>query len=182
MNQQPLTPTWDGVESWLAAEAQEFTRERKLPASAAFAFHGGRLSALVETPMFCVEDAEMITDELCRFLPQLHADQLLIIWPGAYDLDEDDAKLWVMKANLGDRDRGWRTLLYPLPFDGRQWFIGPVEIDPIDPYTARIRGLFEVPVPPIHDTTLITPSDDRFTVYFHPDGPYASGAPLFGFN
>jgi hypothetical protein len=182
MDTQPLVTRWSEVESWLHAEAGEVTRRRTLPASAALAFHGGQLSTVVETPTFCVEDAELITDELCRFLPQLHADQLLVIWPGAYELDEGDGTLWVMRATLGDRDHGWRTLLYPLPFDGRDVINGPVEIDPIDPYTARIRGLFDVPVPPIHDSTLITPFDDRFAVYFHSDGRYASSTPLFGFN
>lgn len=88
----------------------------------------------------------------------------------------------MLKAHLGDRDHGWRTLLYPLPFDHADVPIEPVEVETPDPWSARIRQLFDVPVAPIHSSALITPSDDRFAVAFHPDGPYASTTPLFGFN
>jgi hypothetical protein len=114
---QPMIEEWSDVKRWLRAEATNCTRRPALPASVAIAFHAGRVSAIVETSTFCVEDANLITDELCRF-----------------------------------------------------------------PWSARIRGLFDARVPPIHDSALITPCDDRFVVFFHPDGPYASSTPLFGFN
>jgi hypothetical protein len=46
-----------------------------------------------------------VTDELCRFLPQLHADQLLMIWPTACSPEPSDLPtLWMLKAELGERD------------------------------------------------------------------------------
>ena len=183
MDEQELIERWSDVESWLLQEAHDLTRRRCLPATAAFTFHGGRASTIVTTPTFCAEDAELITDELCRFLPQLRADQLLVMWPATFGVEPDGMpSLWLLKAQLGDRAHGWRTLLYPLPFDRGDIPIEPVEAEVADAHDARIQGLFDVPVPPIHDTVLITPNDDRFTVYTHPGGPLARSTLLFSFN
>ena len=182
MDEQPLIDRWSEAETWLRTEARYCTVHRKLPASVAFAFHDGQASALIETPAFSVEDADLITDELCRFLPQLQADQLLVMGPGAYDLEQDAGTLWVLRAHLGDRDDGWRTLLHPLPFDQPDMATEPIEIEPPDPWSARIHRIFDIPVKPIHDSALVTPSDDRFMVAVHPDGPLAEMEPLFGFN
>lgn len=180
--QAPITD-WNDVERWLRQEARECVRDRALPSSIAFAFHGGALSAVIETPMFCEEDADLITDELCRFLPQLQADQLLVIWPGAYpDRGDHTRLLCVLKAHLGERDHGWRTLLHPLPFDHPDLVLDPVEIDPPDPWSQRIRELFDVQVPPIHDHAIATPADSRFTVAIAPDGIYRDATTMFSYN
>lgn len=183
MSDQPLITRWSDVDSWLQAEARQCTRLHVLPASVAFAFHHGRLSVVVETPPFCIEDADLITDELVRFLPQLHADQLLVMSPGAYEPDEADAgTLWVLRAHIGERGKPWRTVLHLLPFEDPHMAVEPVEIEPPDPWSARIRRLFDLHVPPIHESALITPMDHRFAVYFHSHGPFAGATSLSGFN
>lgn len=182
VNEQPLIDRWSDAETWLRTEARHCTIRRELPASVAFAFHDGQASALIETPTFSVEDADLITDELCRFLPQLNADQLLVMGPGAYDLEQDAGTLWVLRAHLGDRDDGWRTLLHPLPFDQPDMATEPIEIEPPDPWSARIHGIFDIPVESIHESAVFTPVDDRFLVAVHPDGPLAAMARLFGFD
>ena len=89
---------------------------------------------------------------------------------------------WLLKAQLGDRTRGWRTLLYPLPFDRDDIPIEPIEAEVIDDHSARMQRVFDVPVPPVHDTVLITPNDERFTVYTAAGGRFGRSTPLFSFN
>ena len=170
VNEQPLIDRWSDAETWLRTEARHCTIRRELPASVAFAFHEGQASALIETPTFSVEDADLITD------------QLLVMGPGAYDLEQDAGTLWVLRAHLGDRDDGWRTLLHPWPFDQTDMAPEPIEIEPPDRWSARIHGIFDIPVEPIHASAVLTPIDDRVMIAVHPDGPLAAMAQLFGFD
>jgi hypothetical protein len=57
----------------------------------------------------------------------------------------------------------------------------PIEIEPPDPWSARIHGIFDIPVESIHESAVLTPIDDRFLVAVHPDGPLGAVARLFGF-
>jgi hypothetical protein len=104
-----------------------------------------------------------------------------LVWPAAYDLEGRDT-IWALKAQLGERGRGWRTLLYRLPYDDADARIDGVETAVVDPWSARIRRVLAAPAPPIHETVLVTPHDERFAVFFDPDGAYGDPLPLFGYN
>ncbi len=186
MSEQPLIRSWDEVEAWLLREARGCLHRPSLPASFAIAFHDRRASLVIETPTIRVEDAELITAELCRFLRPLNADQLLVVHPGAYTLDGDrggEQTLWTLRAMLGVRGDGWRTLHYPLPFDRPDLGTGPVAFDPHDPWSPRIRAVLDDQPPAPTGVAMVLPVDEeRFTVALCPDSPLAGWTMLYGFN
>lgn len=159
-------------------------RERLLPGSLAHAFHDGHASLVVEAPPLCEEYADEITDELCRFLEPLNADQLLVTFAGVYTVDEegDAPPLCTLRALVGERGRRWRHLIYPLPFDDVDPCIEPVEVDPPDPFSARIRTLFDGPRMPYSGIATILDIDDRYVVGVHPKGPLANATMLHSLN
>jgi hypothetical protein len=108
---------------------------------------------------------------------------LLVIWPAGFVPDASGMPtLWTLRAQLSERDHGWRILLYPLPFEHPDEPIEPIEVDFVDPWSARIHRVFDMPVLPVHNPVLVTPNDDRFTVAFHAQGRFATTTQLFGFN
>ena len=111
-----------------------------LPESLAVTFHAGRLSAMLATPPFVIEDADLITDELCRFLPPLQASEIVVVWPACYELD--GGEVWhAMTVHLWQRRTAERmtTRLVPVPIGGSPE--GPsFEIDPPDPWSQRLAA------------------------------------------
>ena len=82
MNEDPMIMNWDDVEQWLLDQARTHARLHRAPASRAIAFHEGRTSMVVETPELCGTDADAATDVLCRILPTLLPDQVLVMCHG----------------------------------------------------------------------------------------------------
>lgn len=174
MDHQPMIRNWDEAEQWLPTEARGCMRRGRLPASMAVAFHERRTSMMIETPEFRIDTADAITDVLCRTLAALQADQILVVLPGAYALDpHGDEVLCALRALLGVRDRGWRHLLYPLLFDDPTANIAAIAVEPTDPWTARIRQVFDPATADLPFVSTVPPADDGFLIAAPPDSPFA---------
>lgn len=145
--------TWDDTDGMLAEVRGWAVQDGCLPLSAAVVFHSGRLGAVLEVPMFALEHAEVITDELCRFLPSVYPHQLALIRPAIYDDLDVDGTLYAMQVLLWERDGATRNLVVPVPILGG--VDGPTFVaESCDPWFARVVEAVdgEVPWPPLIDT------------------------------
>jgi hypothetical protein len=147
-----------------------------LPESLALVFHDGRMSAVLATPPFVLEHADLVTDVLCRLLPETFADQIAVVWPARFE--EDGDVLYAMKVHLWERSHPERVTcrIVPVPICGAP--DGPsVEVVPPDPWSRRLaealRGSATV-VPETLDTRL----PDGFDLLVRRDGPLDGLTPV----
>lgn len=182
MQDNEIVREWSHVEQWLLDEARQCVRRDRMPTSLALTFHGGRTSLLVETPTFCIEDADAVTDVLCRVLPPLLADQILVMWPGSYRREGhgDQPVVHVLRALLGVRDEGWRHLIHPLPFDHPAADVVAIECEPTDPWAARVQQVFDPATGDLPMVSTTPPATEDIRIAVPPDSPLIDALPAFG--
>ena len=159
---------FEDAEEWLPRAVAGWAARSELDSWAA-TYHDGQLSALVETPQAVAEDIDHVERVLRRFLPQLRPDQVIVLWPAAYQLD--GRTHLAVQAHLGEAaGNHWRTLVsfYPDP----EWGIdaGPIEIDPPNPFARRLRRTFS-PGARRGDGLVRVPPAPGFQLYVRPGGP-----------
>jgi hypothetical protein len=167
---------WAGVDELLEELRSSAVEADALPESMALIFHGGRFSAVLRTPPFVLEDADVVTDELCRFLPSVGADGIAVVWPARYE-DDDGTVLIAMKVLLWERARpaAATTRIVPLAVAGSP--DGPsVDLPPPDPWSRRLAAALGSPpeIPGILDARF----RPGFELFVAPSGPLAAAVPL----
>jgi hypothetical protein len=147
---------WRDLDDLIADIKDAAVADDGLPESAALIFHEGLLSGVLATPPFVVENADEVARMLCRFLPQLQADQIAVVWPARYV--DDQGEIFAMKILLWERSSRHRAIcrIVPLPIHGSPDG-APVELPPPDPWSRRVaRALARPPcgIPGIVDVRL----------------------------
>ena len=146
---------WNEVECLLDEVRIRAIREDVLPMTLVAVFHSGEPAALLELPPFTIEDADAITDELCRFLPTIYPHQLVFTRPAIHDDLDPRGRLHAMQVLLWERDLPPRYRLVPVPIRGG--VDGPpFAVEGPDPWMRRlVEALDRQPPWPVHiDTRL----------------------------
>lgn len=170
----PLIERWSDVDAWLLAEAWTLLRDRAVPDTTAFVFHGGVASVVIQTPSLFDEQAEVIAAALAQMIHPMEPDQVLITVPGLYGVRSDDpAPLVTARALLGERNGTWRHRVYPLPYDDPQPCTGAIVLDAPEPWASRLPAIFDDAPPPPPDLAKVRDLSKEFTVAVNPTGPLA---------
>lgn len=174
MGHSPLIERWSDVDAWLLAEAWTLLRQHARPDTAAFVFHRGVTSVVIQTPSLFDEDAEVIATALCYMIHPLQPDQVLITVPGLYGLRHDDpSPLMTARAMLGERNGTWGHRVYPLPYDEPQPRTGAIALDVEEPWASRLPAIFGDAPPPSPELANVRDLSGEFTIAINPTGPLA---------